>query len=84
MDFQHMEELWDQAESLSPDSNIDSILNEVSIIVEKLKGKPEEVTVEFYGHLLFLMCSISKKLSINSYVALKQSIEDAQETLLDP
>jgi hypothetical protein len=86
MEPTHMEDLWEQAEqlSLTDHSGVQATISEISTILDKLKDKSDDVVVEFFGHLLFSMCALSNKLDINSFVALREAIEDAQEALLDP
>lgn len=82
----HFEQLWEESEALS---NVDGestaiLLEDLIKGCKQLQSSPEEFIKSSFGHMLFIMTSLSKKLNINAYEALQNSMNDIRQEILDP
>lgn len=75
----HFEDLWEESELLLKDE-LPILLDDLVLVCDQFK---EDLTIDSFGQILFLLCGISKNLDINAYEALQSVINDHRTKILD-
>ena len=73
--MKHFEDLWQDAESIENDTDVSSILLELTAKVGMLDNNlPIEGKLEIFGEVLYSLAKLSKAQNLNAYKALRKSI----------
>jgi hypothetical protein len=79
---EHFESLWEQAEQLQ-DIELDISINDIEECLSAVQKCDVDMREYHMGLLIFNLCNISKKLNINTYVALQKTITDKKSEKLE-
>lgn len=78
----HFETLWERAELLTGKLQLDGLTSREKIV--EILQSSEVLGAEDVGEILLHICNLSRISNVNTYVALRDAMQSAQVSHLDP